>query len=318
MVYALCTGALLFSLPLPFSIVRAPTERACPVSRLIMSGLPFPIEEIPDEDRAVPIVLSVPHSGIHTPEDVRGLYAQDPDRLAQLGDLYVDELFKHARDAGITVVRTPYSRFLVDLNRFADDLSPESVHGARVQAQPGYHGKRGVIWAVSPNGYRLYKRPLTRIEAKERLLAYYHPYHEAVFTHLYTLRERFGYAILIDGHSMPSRSLSLRGRPRADIVPGDLNGESCAPELSRFVCRWWEDAGYMVHPNHPYRGGAITRQHGRPHQHIHAIQLEFNRSLYMREDTLDRSHGFERLQSDCRRFLQGLCALDLRCSMAAE
>lgn len=283
-----------------------------------MSRAPFPIQEIPDEHNAVPIVLSIPHSGMQTPEHARASYAQDPDVLARLGDLYVDELFNDAKSLGVTVVRTPYSRFLVDLNRFADDLSPESVRGAQTRTQPGYHGKRGVLWAISPNGYRLYKRPLTQEEATARLRTYYHPYHEALYGHLHVLRERFGYAILLDGHSMPSKSLSLRGRPRADIVPGDLDGRSCAPELSRLVCRWWEDAGYMVHPNRPYRGGAITRQHGRPDQNIHAIQLEFNRSLYMREDTLEHREGFARLQADAHRFLEALCALDLRVPMAAE
>lgn len=279
---------------------------------------PFPIQEIPSASSAVPIVLSVPHSGVQTPDAERGLYAQDPDALAQLGDLYVDELFAQARDMGVTVVRTPYSRFLVDLNRFADDLSPKSVNGATVRPISGYHGKRGVIWAVSPNGYRLYKRTLTQDEAKQRLLRYYHPYQEAVFTHLYTLRERFGHAILLDAHSMPSRSLNLRGRPRADIVPGDLNGRSCAPELSHFVSRWWEDAGYIVHPNHPYQGGAITRQHGRPDNNIHAIQLEFNRNLYMREDTYERHDGFDRLRTHAQQFLQALIEEELFFAIAAE
>lgn len=283
-----------------------------------MSTQPFPIQEIPAASNAVPVVLSVPHSGIQTPDAERALYAQDPDALAQLGDLYVDELFPQAREMGVTVVRTPYSRFLVDLNRFADDLSPQSVQGATVRPTSGYHGKRGVIWAVSPNGYRLYKRTLTQEEARQRLLRYYHPYQEAVFTHLYTLRERFGYAILLDAHSMPSRSLNLRGRPRADIVPGDLNGRSCAPELSRYVSTWWENAGYIVHPNRPYQGGAITRQHGRPERNIHAIQLEFNRSLYMHEDTYARHDGMERLRRHAQEFLQALVDKELFVPMAAE
>lgn len=283
-----------------------------------MSNQPFPIQEIPDPASAVPIVLSVPHSGMDTPDDERALYAQDPDALAKRGDLYVDALFSEAQALGVTVVRTPYSRFLVDLNRFADDLSPDSVKDAKVVPRNGYHGKRGVIWAVSPNGYDLYKRPLTAQEANQRLQRYYHPYQEAVFSHLYALRERFGYAILIDAHSMPSKSLNLRGRPRADIVPGDLKGRSCAPELSQFVARWWEDAGYLVHPNHPYRGGAITRQHGRPEHNIHAIQIEFNRRLYMCEQTHVRNDGFTDLRTDAHTFLRSLIAQDLWCAMAAE
>lgn len=278
----------------------------------------FPIEEIPTRGEAVPVVLSLPHSGMATPSSERDVYAQNPDDVALAGDLYVDALYREAIDFGVTVVRTPFSRFLVDLNRLPDDFSPASVDGARSRGESGYHGQRGVIWAVSPDGRSLYKRPLSRSEAALRLERYYYPYQRALRTHLHELRARFGYAILIDAHSMPSQSMNQRSGPRADIVPGDLEGTSCSPELSRFVCRWWEDAGYTVHPNRPYRGGAITRQHGRPDAGIHAIQIELNRALYMDEKTLRFSAGFSQLRADCSGFLEELTTINLALRNAAE
>lgn len=278
----------------------------------------FPIEELPARNRAVPVVLSVPHSGVLTPDEERAAYAVDPDDVARRGDLYVDALYDGAVDLGITVVRTPYSRFLVDLNRLPDDFSAQSVIGTRARNDSGYHGTRGVLWAVTPDGRAMYHQPFSRSQAGLRLERYYYPYHRALRNHLQDLRNRFGYAILIDAHSMPSHVTSARKPPRADIVPGDLNGRSCAEELSTFVEQCWALAGYSVEPNKPYRGGAITRMHGRPHEDIHAIQIELNRALYMDERTYGISRGFEQLRKDCLAFLQGVVSLNLADANAAE
>lgn len=278
----------------------------------------FPIEEIPSRSAAVPIVLSLPHSGVLTPDTEREHYAQNPEAVALAGDLYVDLLYREAIDFGITVVRTPYSRFLVDLNRLPDDFSPLSVEGTRARADAGYHGQRGVIWAVSPDGRPLYHKPFSRSEAALRLERYYYPYHRALRTHLQKLQNLFGYAILIDGHSMPSQGASFRGTPRADIVPGDLEGRSCAPELTQFVESWWRDAGYSVQSNRPYRGGAITRVHGKPEDGVHAIQIEINRALYMDEKNYRFAPGFSALRKNCTAFLQEICELNLAQQSAAE
>jgi N-formylglutamate deformylase len=42
-------------------------------------------------------------------------------------------------------------------------------------------------------------------------------------------------------------------------------------------------AGVSSIVNGRFKGGYITRQYGRPEQHVHAIQLEKCQSLYMQE-----------------------------------
>ena len=51
--------------------------------------------------------------------------------------------------------------------------------------------------------------------------------------------------------------------------------------------RHFVDADYVVRPNDPYMGGFITRQHGRPSQGVHALQVELSRDLYMNEATFE-------------------------------
>ena len=50
--------------------------------------------------------------------------------------------------------------------------------------------------------------------------------------------------------------------------------------------------------NKPYAGGFITEHYGNPAAGLHAIQLEFNRALYMDERRFERSAGFDRLAAD--------------------
>jgi N-formylglutamate amidohydrolase len=48
--------------------------------------------------------------------------------------------------------------------------------------------------------------------------------------------------------------------------------------------------------NAPYAGGYTTRRYGRPRRGIHALQIEINRGLYMDEQRITRSAGFDSLK----------------------
>ena len=273
-----------------------------------------PIVERPDSGSERPVVVSIPHSGVFVPDEDRPLYAVDPDELSHAGDLYVDQLYRDAALLGATVVRTPISRFVVDLNRAPDDLSPLSVAGGRVRREVGYYGHRGVFWAVTADGSAVYREPLPADVVQRRLARYYHPYHEALRQELARTVRRHGFAILLDAHSMPSQARDGRGvgGARADIVPGNLLGESCGRALTDAVVRFWRLHDRSVTVNRPYRGGAITRTHAAPSAGVHAIQIEINRALYMCETTLRFAPGFDDVRRQCSLFVAQLGELDLR------
>jgi N-formylglutamate deformylase len=232
-----------------------------------------------------PLVVSVPHAGIATtgfdetlmPElDVRSDADLFVDRLYRLGEAGAPEVSVAART----------SRFVCDLNRDPDDVSPGAVpeHPA-----PRNRDGRGFIWAITTTGAPAIARPLTMGEWQERT-AIHAAYHNAISRALERARDRFGFAILVDGHSMPSRGRHGHtdpGRTRAQVVPGDRDGSSCAPALSSFVTQHFEAAGLTVRPNDPYKGGYITAHHGRPADRIHAIQIELRRDLYMDEERFE-------------------------------
>ncbi len=242
-----------------------------------------------------PVVVSVPHAGVRTagfeetltPElDVRGD-----------ADLFVDRLYRIGEPAGPeTYVAAQLSRFVCDLNRDPDDVSRGAV--PEHKTAPNVDG-RGFIWAVTTTGAPALLRPLSLREWSGRT-AIHAAYHEAIRTALARAKARYGFAVLVDGHSMPSRGRSGHtdtGRVRADIVPGDREGHSCTPALLALVRRHFEAAGLRVAPNDPYKGGFITAHHGRPADNIHAIQIEMRRDLYMDEDKFEIVQpGFDRLR----------------------
>ena len=243
-----------------------------------------------------PLVVSVPHAGVRTAGFEATLNPELDVRCD--ADLFVDRLYRIGEaDAPEVYVAAKTSRFVCDLNRDADDVSPGAVpeHPA-----PRNSDGRGFIWAITTMGVPTLARPLVLDEWRERT-AIHAAYHDALVRALARARERFGFAILLDGHSMPSRGRPGHkdpGRPRAQVVPGDRDGTSCAPALTAHVTRHFEAAGLSVAANDPYKGGYITTHHGRPAEGIHAIQVELRRDLYMDEDAYEPIEpGFARTRA---------------------
>jgi N-formylglutamate amidohydrolase len=238
-----------------------------------------------------PLVVSVPHAGTVVPDEDAPLLALEGAGLLRDADLFVDRLCAGVPALGVPVIRALVSRYVVDVNRAPDDVDreacPELANDRKVT--PRGMSARGLVWRLTTDGAPVLKRPLTRAELESRIARIHRPYHEQLAALLEERRARFGFAVLLDCHSMPSTGRpghSDPGARRADIVPGDVRGTSCAPAVSKLVVDHFERAGFAVRPNDPYMGGFITRSHGRPAKGVHAIQLEINRDLYMDEDAL--------------------------------
>ena len=100
-------------------------------------------------------------------------------------------------------------------------------------------------------------------------------------------------------HGPQSAGVSIEGmdgRPRADIVLGDRDGTTCAPEFTAFVRDTLAAHGYGVRVNDPFKGVELVRAWADPAAGRHSLQLEVNKRLYMDPARLRKHEGFKVLQ----------------------
>ena len=242
-----------------------------------------------------PLVVSFPHVGLAWPQDLRPKPQVDFDRNA---DYEVHTLYEGIAALGVATVAARYSRLVVDLNRAHDDVAPQLVpdHPApRPRNKPGVPGSpppalwdrpgRGVVWASAMTAAagitRILQPPLPYPAFADRIARFHRPYYKALEVLLARRRERFGYAVLLDAHSMP-------GTVGVDLVLGTLDGASCSDPVASAALDALGGAPdrrslLSVRRDDPYQGGEIVRTFGRPSTGIHALQLEVSRRLYMDE-----------------------------------
>ena len=262
-------------------------EAATPPETLSPGDLgvdPLPFEFTPG-DLPSPLVISFPHVGLGWPAD----FLRPPPQVSfgRNADYEVQTLFPGAHARGAASLQAIFSRLLVDLNRADDDVRPELVPDhptPRPRSRPTTGPaipNRGVLWDTAVGNIPILHGPLPFAELALRLARYYQPYHRAVALLLARRRARFGHAVLLDAHSMPS---SVAG----DLILGTYEGGACSPALEQQALAALrgsadEAAPLAVRLNDPYRGGELVRSFGRPESGQHALQLEVNRALYMDE-----------------------------------
>lgn len=239
----------------------------------------------------------------------------DAGAIRRSEDVLVDVLIEAAPLHGAPLIAATFARAYVDLNRepyeldqemFADKLPAyASVRTARVAAGLGSIAK------VVAEGQEIYREKLVFADARSRIELVHRPYHAALQGLIDEAKALYGYAILLDWHSMPSAVCSPTSGP--DIVLGDRFGSSCASLLTRFVERRFVGEGYRVGRNVPYAGGFTTEFYGRPGSGVHVLQIELNRGLYIDEGRFQPKEGFEALAATIGRFLQELVCEDWTC-----
>jgi N-formylglutamate amidohydrolase len=258
-----------------------------------------------------PFVFCSPHSGRVYTEHFLNQSRLDPKALRKSEDYFIDELFESVAALGAPLIAARFPRAYLDVNREPYELDPElffEVLPEWANAQSiRVVGGLGTIARIVADGEEIYREPLRLADAITRIERLYKPFHAALANLIHSARAKFGYAILIDCHSMPSSLLAATGGPRPDIVIGDRFGTSCDPRLSRLVKQSFAGLGYDVQMNRPYAGGYITEHYGKPPKGMHAVQIEINRGLYINETTLAKTAGFASLKDNIARLADVIC-----------
>jgi len=256
-------------------------------------------EVIEPKGGETPVVVEVPHAGLSLDAETLSFTVAPARSIARDADLHVDALFEDAPVEGATLLYARASRYLVDLNRGEQDIDHDAVDGGGRAPWP-----RGLIWRLTTDGEPILARRLPRAELERRLDLVYRPYHRVLEQLLARKRARFGFAILLCAHSMPSqprRGHENTGVARADIVPGTRGRTTASAAVIDMVDRHARSCGYTVRHDDPYRGGFSTGHYGTPASGIHAIQVEISRRLYMDESTLRTDpQGFQSVREFAR------------------
>ena len=247
-----------------------------------------------------PFVFCSPHSGRVYPRLFLEKSRLDPLTLRKSEDCFVDELFGHVAGLGVPLLAARFPRAYLDVNREPYELDPELF----AERLPDYAnsqsarviGGLGTIARIVADGEEIYREKPSLAAAHIRIDKLYKPFHGALAALIEATKARFGYAVLIDCHSMPSISAMQSSSGRPDFVIGDRFGGSCSPKLTRLIKDTLSGHGYDVQLNRPYAGGHITEHYGRPSRGVHAVQIEINRGLYLDESTLAATAGFVALQ----------------------
>lgn len=230
--------------------------------------------------------MTSPHSGESIPPEVTWLKDLSEPILMCDADRFVDQLYLPASQAHrIPFLCAKWHRYVVDLNRFPEDIDKTSVEGGGEPAK--FSLGCGVIWSETTKGQKLLPQPISKELHAELIEKYFVPFHLGITNKIAQLKKNGAKKVYhIDCHSMPSQGGSKHkdnGEKRPDIVVSDLEGKSCENAFKDAVILAYENAGFKVAYNWPYKGGRVTETYGQPTLNQHSIQIELNRSLYMNE-----------------------------------
>jgi N-formylglutamate amidohydrolase len=265
--------------------------------RLAVKDFDRAFETIEPRRLTSPLVFSSPHSGSIYPERFLASSRLDPLTLRRSEDAYVDELFLPCVELGAPLLRALFPRAYLDVNREPYELDPQIFEGRL----PDFANTRslrvavglGTIPRVVGDSQPIYKQPMSVAEGLGRIQYLYRPYHEQLRTLVERALARFGRAVLIDCHSMPSNAADVAG---LDVVLGDRYGASAAPGVVETLETSLRSSGYRVRRNKPFAGGFITESLGAPSKGVHAVQIEIARALYLDERRLVRTETWTALR----------------------
>lgn len=221
-----------------------------------------------------PLIISIPHMGVNVPPDLATKMTHVGRQLADT-DWHLDLLYDFANDLGASLLMARYSRYVVDLSRPPND---ETLY-------PG-QTKTGLFPQFTFRGEPIYAdmTELDEQERNQRLVDYWHPYHECLTGEIARLKRAHGQVLVWEAHSIASVLPRLFEGKLPDLNIGTNAGASAAFEVLNPIEAYLKSCEYTYAVNGRFKGGYNTRHYGDPTNGVHVVQLEMCQSTYMSED----------------------------------
>jgi N-formylglutamate deformylase len=246
-----------------------------------------------------PLLVSMPHTGTHIASELKKRMSKAALGLPDT-DWHLEALYDFLDEIGASVLVATHSRYVVDLNRPPDNAS----------LYPGQDTTPLVPLDT------FHRQPLYRAgcepgedEVAQRVAEYWRPYHDKLAQELQALRQKFGYALLWDAHSIFSEVPRFFTGKLAELNLGTADGRACGPGVGEALLD--RVSGYSAMLNGRFKGGYITRTYGDPAKGVHAVQLELSEATYMEESPPFRFREdlAKRLRPQLRALIEELCRL---------
>lgn len=236
------------------------------------------------------MILHIPHASTYLPEDALVQFVVSPQQLQRelllMTDHYTDQLFSLS---GAALVCFPYSRLLVDVERFLND-----------EAEPMAASEIGMGWLYSKchDGSRL-RTALSEVQ-RNHLLFLYSQHHRALTLAVESELARQQQALIVDCHSFPSVALPCdrdQATERPDICIGSDPLHTPAVFVEQLTASF-SAAGFSVAENRPYAGSLLPLAFYGHDLRVKSVMIEVNRKLYMDEQTGQKLPCFAQMQRE--------------------
>jgi N-formylglutamate deformylase len=222
------------------------------------------------EPRDAPLIVSIPHAGT----ELLGFQPAfvDPWLAREDADWLLDALYDFVASLGATLVRTPLSRSIIDVNR---DPSGASLYPGQATTE--------LVPTTTFSGEPFYRpgRTPDAAEIDERRRLYFAPYHAALASEIARLRQKYKRVALFDAYSIRSVIPRLFDGELPVFNLGTNSGGSCSPKLRNTIRAVLNASGRSTVNDGRFRGGWITRAYGRPSEGVEALQLELACRAYI-------------------------------------
>ena len=232
---------------------------------------PASIEPFEYREGQSPLVVSMPHSGLSLTQQVHEALDDSAKSLPDT-DWYLPELYSFLAEYDVTQLTANYSRYVIDLNRPLDD-------------KPLYQSKTtGLFPDILFDGAAVFRAGCAPdVDHREWCKRHiWQPYHVKLASELNRLRDKFGFVVLLDAHSIAARVPMLFTGQLPDFNFGNNDGGACSNNLLLALVDCVRNTEYSQVCNASFKGGYITRSKGAPKHGIHAVQLELSQATYMR------------------------------------
>jgi len=220
-----------------------------------------------------PLVVSMPHVGTFVPHSM-GRHLTECAASRCDTDWHLPRLYDFVRELDATLITANLSRYVIDVNRPPDGANLYPGRDTPKLCPTDTFDQRPLYRDAGPD----------KGETARRLDTVWWPYHRRLESEIARVREAHGVAVLWDAHSIVSVAPRLFEGRLADFNLGTADGASCDPALATRLKSALDGHGeYTNVLNGRFKGGYITRRHGKPADGVHAVQLEMAECIYMDE-----------------------------------